>query len=89
MATYRAPATSNTSRTRAVAADGASALAMARRSPQRGTVPYSAKQIASSTVDLPEPVGPTRAKKSVSVKSTTTGSRKTVKPCRSSRNGRI
>jgi len=38
--------------------------------PKRGTDPYRAKVIASITVDLPEPVGPTRAKNSASPKST-------------------
>ena len=44
---------------------------------------------ASITVDLPEPVGPTSAKYSAPVKSTTAGSRKAAKPCISSRTGRI
>src|SRR5207249_1017852 len=44
--------------------------------------------MASSTVDFPEPVGPTRAKKSASVKSIVVGSRKTVYPRRSRRSGR-
>jgi hypothetical protein len=44
--------------------------------------------MASSTVDLPEPVGPTSAKKSASVKSTTVGSRNTANPSRSSLIGR-
>ena len=39
VAAYRAPAASNTSRTRASAAEGASALATERRSLHRGTVP--------------------------------------------------
>jgi hypothetical protein len=39
VATYREPADSKTSRTRASVADGASALPMPRLPPQRGTLP--------------------------------------------------
>src|SRR5579859_1922161 len=59
------------------------------RRPQRGTEPYSAKVIASMTVDLPEPVGPTRAKKLASVKSTRVGARKAANPFMSSTTGRM
>ena len=52
--------------------------------PHRGTDPYRANVIASMTVDLPEPVGPTRAKKSASVKSTRVCSRNDAKPSMSS-----
>ena len=45
--------------------------------------------MASITVDLPEPVGPTSANTSVSVKSTSVGSRKAPKPRIRSRIGRI
>ena len=41
---------------------GASAPADRARSSQRGTEPYRAKTMASMTVDLPAPVGPTSAK---------------------------
>ena len=57
--------------------------------PQRGTDPYRANVIASITVDLPEPVGPTRAKNSASPKSTCASSRNEAKPCMSSVIGRI
>ena len=57
--------------------------------PQRGTEPYSANVIASMTVDLPEPVGPTRAKKSASVKSILAASRNEANPFMSSTIGRI
>jgi len=57
--------------------------------PQRGTDPYRANVIASITVDFPDPVGPTRAKKSASPKSTRASSLKEAKPCRSSMIGRI
>ncbi len=60
--TYRDPATSKTSRTRPRLTLGASAQPTARRSSQRGTDPYRAKTMASMTVDLPAPVGPTSAK---------------------------
>src|SRR5690349_22639509 len=59
------------------------------RRPHRGTDPYSANVIASMTVDLPEPVGPTRAKKLASVKSTRVGARKAANPFMSSTTGRI
>src|SRR5690606_39388981 len=48
----------NSSATFPAATDGASAWAMTFSLPQRGTVPYRAKQIASMTVLLPAPVGP-------------------------------
>src|SRR6201988_2662837 len=57
--------------------------------PQRGTDPYRANVIASMTVDFPEPVGPTRAKKSASPKSPCASSLKEAKPCRSSVIGRF
>jgi hypothetical protein len=41
---------------------GARASATVRALSQRGTDPYSANVIASTTVDLPAPVGPTKAK---------------------------
>ena len=92
--TYRSvsparPATSNTNRTVPRATVGASASATVRALSQRGTEPYSANVIASMTVDLPEPVGPTRAKKSAPAKSTVVGSRKDAKPAISSSTGRI
>ena len=59
------------------------------RRPQRGTEPYRAKVIASMTVDLPDPVGPTSAKKLASVKSTRVGARKAANPFMSSTTGRI
>ena len=80
---------SNTSRTVPRAVVGASAGDTTLRLSQRGTDPYSAKHIASMTVDLPDPVGPTSAKKSASRKSMRVGSRNTVNPCRSSRTGSI
>ncbi|OLT00052.1 hypothetical protein BJF90_06990 [Pseudonocardia sp. CNS-004] len=61
-ATYRAPPTSNTSRTVPRLTVGASASATVRLLSQRGTDPYSANVSASITVDLPAPVGPTNAK---------------------------
>jgi hypothetical protein len=60
-----------------------------RRSSQRGTEPYSANVIASITVDLPAPVGPTSAKYSVPVKSTVVGSRNAANPCICRTTGRI
>ena len=57
--------------------------------PQRGTDPNKANVIASIIVDLPDPVGPTRAKKSASLKSTWVRSRKEAKPSMSSAIGRI
>jgi hypothetical protein len=68
---------------------GASAQPTARLSSQRGTEPYSANTIASTTVDLPAPVDPTSAKKSASVKSTVDGCRNEPKPSSSSLTGRI
>ena len=92
--TYRSvpparPATSNTNRTVPRATVGASASATVRALSQRGTDPYSANVIASITVDLPEPVGPTRAKYSTPAKSTVVGSRKDPNPAISSSTGRI
>src|ERR1700733_3303704 len=57
--------------------------------PQRGTDPYSANVIASMTVDLPDPVGPTSAKKSASVKSIVAASLNEAKPFMSSTIGRM
>ena len=68
---------------------GASARETIPLRPHRGTDPYSAKVIASMTVDFPDPVGPTRAKKSASAKSTWVGSRKEAKPFMSSTTGRM
>ena len=45
--------------------------------------------MASMTVDLPDPVGPTRAKKSTPSKSISVGSRKAPKPSISRRERRI
>ena len=68
---------------------GARASATARRSSQRGTDPYSANVIASITVDLPDPVGPTSAKYSAPAKSTVVGSRNEANPAMSNNTGRI
>ena len=68
---------------------GASASETMPLRPHRGTEPYSANVIASMTVDLPEPVGPTSAKKSASVKSILAASRNEANPFISSTIGRI
>jgi len=56
-------------------AAGARAWAMTFSLPHRGTVPYSAKHRPSISVLLPDPVGPVRAKKFTSEKSTSAGRR--------------
>src|SRR3954447_21983931 len=50
--------------------------------------PYRAKPMASTRLDLPEPVGPVKANRSAPSNSTTVRSRKAVKPSTSSRLGR-
>src|SRR4051794_5418027 len=57
-------------------------------SPYRCTRPNRANPMASTRLDLPDPVGPVKANKSASSKSTTARSRKAVKPSTSSRLGR-
>src|SRR6202035_5790588 len=88
-ASPRGPAASKTSLTVPRATVGAIASETMPLRPQRGTDPYRANVIASITVDFPDPVGPTRAKKSASPKSTCASSLKEAKPCRSSMIGRI
>ena len=56
--------------------------------PTRSTRPYSAYVMASSSDDLPLPVGPLMANTSSRVKSISCASRKAVKPFSSSRSGR-
>src|SRR3954447_4190822 len=51
--------------------------------------PYRAKPMASTRLDLPDPVGPVNANRSAPSNSTTVRSRKAVKPSTSSRLGRM
>src|SRR3954468_10903307 len=57
-------------------------------SPYLCTRPNSANPMASTRLDLPDPVGPVKANRSASAKSTTARSRNAVKPSTSSRLGR-